>query len=251
MFFAITALIVSAVQIVIGVAIGISVTRHRRREAEEATPPATQSERLAVSAERAKKAPAAASPAATAPQPKAPATSAADAERDNPRSIAARRQPDESAQDKRQQTDPSGRAPDAKRSLADRDRTAPRNAQADPGDTAVALLCETPDAVATPSGRERRIATRRIFDYRQFVAPYQGGSLPGKASFREVECQDISATGFSFLSSQLPDFDSLVVALGVAPHMIYVRALIVNRFQIDDGAAPLYRIGCRFAEQVN
>jgi hypothetical protein len=83
------------------------------------------------------------------------------------------------------------------------------------------------------------------------VAPYFGGALPGRASFREVECHDISSTGFSFLSSQLPDFEAIVVALGVAPQLIYLQAQIVNRFQIDDGPAPMYRIGCRFTEQLN
>lgn len=99
--------------------------------------------------------------------------------------------------------------------------------------------------------KNRRQSPRRPFQYRQQVAPYHGGSLPGKASFREVECQDISSTGFSFLSSQLPDFDSIVVALGAAPQQIYLWAHIVSRFPLDDGPAPLYRIGCRFVGPVS
>ncbi|OYV83700.1 MAG: hypothetical protein B7Z73_15840, partial [Planctomycetia bacterium 21-64-5] len=105
-------------------------------------------------------------------------------------------------------------------------------------------------SVDVPSGPERRTSARRSFEFRQFVAPYHGGALPGKASFREVECHDISSTGFSFLSTQLPDFDSLVVALGAPPHLTYLQAHIINRFSVDDGVAPLYRIGCRFAGQV-
>jgi len=104
-------------------------------------------------------------------------------------------------------------------------------------------------ADATPASNRRR-AARRSFDYRQFVAPYNGGSLPSKATFREVACQDISATGFSFYSSQLPDFDSLVVALGVAPNLTYMSARIVNRAQVADDPAPMYRIGCRFSGRV-
>lgn len=99
-------------------------------------------------------------------------------------------------------------------------------------------------------GANRRGAARRSFDFRQFVAPYNGGSLPNKATFREVACQDISATGFSFYSSQLPDFDSLVVALGVAPNLTYMTARIVNRAQVADDPAPMYRIGCRFSGRV-
>jgi hypothetical protein len=102
-----------------------------------------------------------------------------------------------------------------------------------------------------PSDSDRRTSLRQFFEFRQNVAPYFGGMLPGKASFREVECHDISSTGFSFLSSQLPDFEAIVVALGVAPHLVYLQAQIVNRFQIEDGPAPLFRIGCRFVGQVN
>lgn len=108
--------------------------------------------------------------------------------------------------------------------------------------------CDAENAV--PNGANRRVAARRSFDYRQFVAPYNGGSLPSKATFREVTCQDISATGFSFYSSQLPDFDGLVVALGVAPNLTYMTARIVNRSQVADDPAPMYRIGCRFSGRV-
>ncbi len=99
-------------------------------------------------------------------------------------------------------------------------------------------------------GSDRRAATRRHFAQKQFVAPYHGGCLPGRVSFREVTCQDISATGFSFLSPQLPDFESLVVALGVSPNMTYMTARVVNRIQIADDPAPLYRIGCRFSGRI-
>lgn len=219
MFFAITAIVVSAIQILIGVAIGLTVVKHRRREVAAAPPSPTP--RLPFTAnERRHEAPV-----------ELPSNMAGEVDADigplteillSPRP-------------------PSDNSPplDAGESQSEED------------ETLVARPADATPPPVLPSGRERRVATRRVFDYRQFVAPYHGGALPGKASFREVECQDISSTGFSFLSSQLPDFDSLVVALGVAPYLTYVRAQIVNRFQIDDGSAPLYRIGCRFAEQVN
>lgn len=115
-----------------------------------------------------------------------------------------------------------------------------------PSDVAVG----TPPLAPAPSGMDRRRAMRRPFNFRQCVAPYRGGELPSKAVFREVSCQDISSTGFSFLSPQLPDFDSLVVALGVSPNLTYMTANIVGRFQVDDSPAPLYRIGCRFSGRV-
>lgn len=106
------------------------------------------------------------------------------------------------------------------------------------------------EAIQRDGFKNCRKSRRRSFQFRQQVAPYQGGMLPGKASFREVECQDISPTGFSFLCSQLPDFDAVVVALGVAPRHTYLSAHIVSRCPLDDGPAPLYRIGCRFVGPV-
>lgn len=142
---------------------------------------------------------------------------------------------------------------------------AARDAGGDRGyyhDGAACLPIETSDAAQAmpevaaatpppaPTGMDRRRAVRRPFNFRQCVAPYRGGELPSKAVFREVSCQDISSTGFSFLSPQLPDFDSLVVALGVSPNLTYMTANIVGRFQVDDSPAPLYRIGCRFSGRV-
>ena len=122
----------------------------------------------------------------------------------------------------------------------------------DEGHTADGQEAPSPDqeTAGASDGANRRTAPRRSFDYHQFVAPYNGGSLPGKATFREVACQDISSTGFSFYSSQLPDFDTLVVALGVAPNLTYMSARIVNRSQVADDPAPMYRIGCRFSGKV-
>lgn len=112
------------------------------------------------------------------------------------------------------------------------------------------VAADSPPPAPAPTGMDRRRAVRRPFNYRQCVAPYRGGELPSKAVFREVSCQDISSTGFSFLSPQLPDFDSLVVALGVSPNLTYMTANIVGRFQLADAPAPLYRIGCRFSGRV-
>ena len=74
-------------------------------------------------------------------------------------------------------------------------------------------------------GSDRRVSLRLRFPHKQYVAPYHGGCLPSRVSFKEVACQDISATGFSFLSSQPPDFESLVVALGVPPNLTYMTEI--------------------------
>ena len=98
----------------------------------------------------------------------------------------------------------------------------------------------------TTRGEDRRAVLRFGFPHKQYVAPYQGGCLPSRASFKEVNCRDVSEHGFSFLTTSPPDFDLLVVALGVAPDLTYMTARVENRICISEGVSPMYRIGCRF-----
>lgn len=222
MFFAITALGVSAIQIALGIAIGLALRRQRQRRLNAETD-ASLTDTL-------------------------PVDWCEDEPDENPAADAT--------------ASPAGQT-EAMLGRTSAAKPAPQGVQAvtfSPADQPVALArCEAKgpatkprtDVVEKMGQRNRRKAPRRSFQYRQQVAPYHGGTLPGKASFREVECQDISSTGFSFLSSQLPDFDSIVVALGVAPRQVHLWAQIVSRVPLSDGAAPLYRIGCRFVGTVN
>lgn len=108
---------------------------------------------------------------------------------------------------------------------------------------------ELPDM--TLRGSDRRAAVRLRFPHKQFVAPYHGGCIPSRASFKEVVCRDLSEQGFSFLATCPPDFEMLVVALGVAPNLTYMTARIVNRIRVSDGPMPLYRVGCRFTGRLS
>lgn len=108
---------------------------------------------------------------------------------------------------------------------------------------------ELPEAAIR--GTDRRTVVRLRFPHKQFVAPYHGGCIPSRASFKEVVCRDISEQGFSFLATCPPDFEMLVVALGVPPELTYMTARIVNRVRVSDGPIPLYRIGCRFTGRLS
>jgi hypothetical protein len=110
---------------------------------------------------------------------------------------------------------------------------------------------ETCIPAAEPRGAGRRAVVRRRFPHKQYIAPYHSGCLPSRASFKEVVCCDLSEQGFSFLASSAPDFDCVVAALGVSPDFIYMTARVMNRVRISEGAAPLYRIGCRFTGRLN
>lgn len=216
MFFAITALGVSAIQIAIGIAIGLALRKQRQRRLA-AEDEAFSSDTLPVE------------------------WSAAEQDEGLP--------PDVSTPQTSESDQMARGAPRRERAAAGAAVAIP---PAKSGAGREALKGKTsPEPDGKPTEKNRRKSPRRPFQYRQQVAPYHGGTLPGKASFREVECQDISSTGFSFLSSQLPDFDSIVVALGVAPQQVHIWAHIVSRSPVDDGPAPLYRIGCRFVGPVN
>lgn len=110
---------------------------------------------------------------------------------------------------------------------------------------------ETCFPAAEPRGADRRAVVRRRFPRKQYIAPYQNGCLPSRASFKEVVCRDLSEQGFSFLASSAPDFDCVVVALGVSPDFIYMTARVANRVRISEGPSPLFRIGCRFTGRLN
>lgn len=127
-----------------------------------------------------------------------------------------------------------------------------------PGSTQNLASAETMDAdnpIQLPDpalrGTDRRAAVRLRFPHKQFVAPYHGGCIPSRASFKEVVCRDLSEQGFSFLATCPPDFEMLVVALGVPPNLTYMTARIANRVRVSDGPMPLYRIGCRFTGRLS
>jgi len=97
------------------------------------------------------------------------------------------------------------------------------------------------------SGQERRRRPRRAYPYRQLIAPVVEGRTPLAGDFVEIECNDIAAGGFSYLASQPPPSNTLVVALGVAPKLTYLNAEVahVTRVKQEDGRT-MYLIGCAY-----
>ncbi len=96
---------------------------------------------------------------------------------------------------------------------------------------------------------DRRDNRRRRFSCLQFVAPYADGRLPTQAEFRRVLCRDLSPTGFSFVASDRPDTEYLVVALGAAP-FIFVSAQIMHQWPEQVKGKPMYVVGCRFVSRI-
>jgi len=97
---------------------------------------------------------------------------------------------------------------------------------------------------------ERREAQRAAYQCFQFVAPYDGGTLPEQALFAKVPCHDLSASGFSYLAWEPPSTSRVVVALGRAPFKFFF-ARVMHHTLLDEGDAPRYVVGCRFVGRLD
>jgi hypothetical protein len=93
-------------------------------------------------------------------------------------------------------------------------------------------------------GHTQRKQRRESYLRMQKIAPYKGGQLPGPTAFEEVQCLDLSAGGFSYMTPDSPPGKSLIVALGTEPNVLYMTAEIVRN-------VPLYRVGCRFTGRID
>lgn len=96
----------------------------------------------------------------------------------------------------------------------------------------------------------RRNHARRPFPTHQYVAPYVEGKLPALSEFYQVQCHDISPTGFSYLLSKPADHQSIVVALGSPPNVTYLTARVMHSTMTHSGGAPMFLIGCRFTGRI-
>jgi len=94
--------------------------------------------------------------------------------------------------------------------------------------------------------RERRSRPRRSYPYSQSIAPIFEGKLPDRNAFTRIECNDIGAGGFSFLSSKPLDSDTLVVALGNPPDLTYLIAQIAHVTRVEQDGKHKYLIGCNY-----
>ncbi len=103
-------------------------------------------------------------------------------------------------------------------------------------------------ATKAPTAEELE-AERRKFCRKQRVAAYDGGVLPAIESFREVQCQDISVEGFSFLAREGLNLDNLVVALGTAPHYTFMAAAVVRTVPVAVEYGGGFKVECRFTHR--
>lgn len=106
-----------------------------------------------------------------------------------------------------------------------------------------ATAAEASDLVPT----EQRSSNRISFRQSHRIAPYAGGPLPADDAFFAVTFSDISQGGFSFVADELPDYETMIVAMPVHNEVIYVQARIIDR-RVKAGKNV---IGCQFGEKVS
>ena len=93
------------------------------------------------------------------------------------------------------------------------------------------------------SRSDARRSRREPYPRHQLIAPGVCRRRPRLEEFREERCFDLSASGFSFLATHSPDYQTLVVALGNPPNLTYLSAEIAH-------TTPLILVGCRFTGRI-
>jgi len=105
-------------------------------------------------------------------------------------------------------------------------------------------------ALPSPINVERRRKPRRSYPYIQRIAPILDGKRPDQNAFQEVQCNDISAGGFSFISDAPPVSDSYVVALGCAPKFTFLTAQVAHVTRVQHEGERRFLVGCNYVGRV-
>jgi diguanylate cyclase len=97
---------------------------------------------------------------------------------------------------------------------------------------------------------DRRKQPRRRFVRIQSVAPLVDGRFPAAETFREVQCRDLTSSGFSFWLPAPPDFKSMVVALGTDGNVRYLTAEVAHATKMQQDGSVAYLVGGRFTGRI-
>ncbi len=106
------------------------------------------------------------------------------------------------------------------------------------------------DQASDTGGIDRRQRQRRPYPFKQAIAPIVDGKIPAAQDFIDVQCHDISAGGFSFLSVGPPASDSFVIVLGQPPNVTHVTAQVVHVRRVEQGGRRMYLIGCNYTGRI-
>lgn len=113
-------------------------------------------------------------------------------------------------------------------------------------------LCAVHDGqTSAPLEKVARQQRRRADRNRQRIAPFIDGNFPEPGMFRDVECEELDARGFKFLSQERPDFDKVLVAIGSEEQRSFTTASVAEVRNIGTDDEPVFRVSCRFTVAVD
>jgi hypothetical protein len=96
---------------------------------------------------------------------------------------------------------------------------------------------------------ERRGGRRHPYRCLQLIAPAREARLPNKSEFRQVQCVDLSSSGLSYLSTEIPPSDRLIVVLRLDPFMCLLAEVVRHEELVHEGQM-MHRVACRFSGRI-
>ena len=117
---------------------------------------------------------------------------------------------------------------------------------ATPQTAAKQASADSNDANESGDGANRRKFPRRPYPYAQRMAPIRNGEMPGLEDFKEVECRDISAGGFSYYATSKPTENDIIVAFGAKGSETFLAARIMHVRPAVRNGKQYFAVGCQY-----
>jgi len=111
--------------------------------------------------------------------------------------------------------------------------------------------CHAHDGQTCVAIEKTFVQNRRHNDCRQRIAPFVDGTFPDAAMFHEINCEAVSALGFTFLTHERPNYDNVLLALGGQSGRAFTSAVVKHCRNIGSEITPVYRVTCQFTVPVD
>lgn len=97
---------------------------------------------------------------------------------------------------------------------------------------------------------DRRKDSRTEYSNRVRIAYFRHGRAPLDAEFLEVQCYNLSRSGFSFWSFAAREEKELLVVFGDPPNEIRVKARVIHNEATQQDGKLRTLVGCEFLERM-
>lgn len=93
-----------------------------------------------------------------------------------------------------------------------------------------------------PVALQKKVQVR----HRVLIAPFVDGLFPEPELFREVECENLTSSGFQFLAPERPDFSEVLIQLGDDQTRLHMSATVVECVELETKGESGWLVSCRF-----